>query len=78
MALETSRQTPPTEKPLTHVNILMLMVSLEHAIHDFNSLSPEVWKSLGVTLQKVYTLLSVPVASSHLQEPNCHCGPGTS
>lgn len=27
---------------------------------DFNHLSPEVWKSLGVTLQKVYTQLSVP------------------
>lgn len=60
MVLETSGQTPPTEKPLTHLNILMLMVSLGYAIHDFDRLSPEVWKSLGVTLQKVYRQLSFP------------------
>lgn len=77
LALETSIQTPTIETPLTCLNIVMLMVSLGHAICDFNSLSPEVWKSLRVTLQKVYTQLSVPVASSHLQEPTCHCGPGT-
>lgn len=60
MVLETSGQTPPTEKPLTRLNILMLMVSLGYAIHDFDRLSPEVWKSLGVTLQKVYRQLSFP------------------
>lgn len=35
MALETSRQTPATEKPLTHLNIIMLMVSLGRAICDY-------------------------------------------